>query len=409
MKKKERDKHKKDSHSLLWGLFFIVLCLPTYVIRFSFYSIPTTFFEIVLLLFFLYASALLIQKKNRSLVQSALQQYPLFYCWGALFIIIGGIAVFFAPNFLAALGIYKAYIVEPVLFAAISLVIIRSQKDVVFLCTALSLSAFFIAVTAIIQYVTGIGIPEPWNLFPDRRATSIYGYPNAVGLFLTPILCILTSIVLFEKNLSQKTTQWYLVVVLLSFFALFASRSDAGIVTSIATIIILLFFTRFRYAAILIFVLLFLCIALLSPLQEILFFQDVSGDVRRTLFVSTFSGLLQEPVTGAGLAAFPEFYDRYREPAHQELLEYAHNSVLDFWAQLGLAGLLWYLATYIGIGIFLIHSLQRKIYKNAHLIGTFLCVYGIYGLVDVPYFKNDLSILFWFFLALLINKNKKEK
>ena len=51
---------------------------------------------------------------------------------------------------------------------------------------------------------------------------------------------------------------------------------------------------------------------------------------------------------------------------------------------------------------------QREKYLALGLMSS-LIVIIIHGLVDVPYFKNDLSVIFWIFLALigLLNLNQK--
>ena len=51
--------------------------------------------------------------------------------------------------------------------------------------------------------------------------------------------------------------------------------------------------------------------------------------------------LMHRPWTGAGLASFPQVYEQYKLDKHTELLLYAHNIFLDFWAQLGILGLIW--------------------------------------------------------------------
>jgi len=52
--------------------------------------------------------------------------------------------------------------------------------------------------------------------------------------------------------------------------------------------------------------------------------------------------------------------------------------------------------------------------KNKYIILGLLCsmvVIVVHGLVDVPYFKNDLAVMFWLMIAMLSiitieNKNK---
>ncbi len=86
-----------------------------------------------------------------------------------------------------------------------------------------------------------------------------------------------------------------------------------------------------------------------------------------------------------------------------ELLLYPHNIFLNFWVELGLAGLIWLITILVGFfkRLWKIKS-KQKIVLMAGMVAIL-----VYGLVDVPYFKNDLSIIFWTILALSTVISKK--
>ncbi|NTU99155.1 hypothetical protein HGA64_04085 [Candidatus Falkowbacteria bacterium] len=102
------------------------------------------------------------------------------------------------------------------------------------------------------------------------------------------------------------------------------------------------------------------------------------------------------------------FNEKYRA-AHWQPLEiymYPHNIVLNFWTELGLVGLLLF-AWFIGKYYFSLWSLAFRL-KNAIevrpvIIGlaAAMVAFLVHGLVDVPYFKNDLAVIFWLLAALL--------
>jgi O-antigen ligase len=84
---------------------------------------------------------------------------------------------------------------------------------------------------------------------------------------------------------------------------------------------------------------------------------------------------------------------------------YPHNILLNFWVELGIAGMLlfiWIIGKYFWWGFKILKnklSLENK-YLVLGLIGA-MTVIVVHGLVDVPYFKNDLSCLFWILIAML--------
>jgi O-antigen ligase len=91
-----------------------------------------------------------------------------------------------------------------------------------------------------------------------------------------------------------------------------------------------------------------------------------------------------------------------------ERLIYPHNIALNFWTEIGFFGML----STVGILGYLFY-LGFKIYKNdilwgAGLVGT-LIVIVTHGLVDVPYFKNDLAMLFWIIAWLFFIHNTDNK
>jgi O-antigen ligase len=94
-----------------------------------------------------------------------------------------------------------------------------------------------------------------------------------------------------------------------------------------------------------------------------------------------------------------------------EIYMYPHNIFLNFWSELGLLGALlfsWIIAKFLWQSSTL--YLKEKNFLALGLCGAMLVIL-IHGLVDVPYFKNDLSVLFWILIALLgsLNLNAKTK
>ena len=368
--------------------YIILSALPTYVIRFEIFALPATLLEaMILILFFTFFF------RNRHTMRIGRWWIP---C--VLLLLASGIALFVTPDLHAGLGILKAYIVEPMLFFVV-LTHVFEQKNFGHIFIALGISVCLIASIAVFQYATGFGIPEPWNAELWRRATSVYGYPNAVGLYLAPITALF-----FAKFVHLRTGRMFaLIIICFGMLGIFVSRTEGALIAIIASAFFVITLTKYWRTAIVIFALLLLLGFSVPDIRHLLLFQDVSGDVRLALWKGTWNLLQAHPLQGAGLAGFPFVYDRFRLPSHVELLQYPHNIFLDFWVELGLLGLVWL----IGICVWYFFTGLRVLWRHtdsdpyvkiilAPMIATF-----VYGLVDVTYFKNDLAVLFWLWLAVM--------
>jgi O-antigen ligase len=106
---------------------------------------------------------------------------------------------------------------------------------------------------------------------------------------------------------------------------------------------------------------------------------------------------------GAGLSGFANAIAPYWNATHPDRFIYPHNFVLTFWSEtglLGLAGFVWIVVTGFTVGGRGWRSADQS-WRPIHL-GVVLALVAIlvHGLVDVPYFKNDLALEFWGILAL---------
>lgn len=358
----------------------IILCLPTYLIRFKILGIPFTLLEVLILgIFILF---LFIYRLNFSL-----GSYKYVVC---SFLVIGLIGAIVSVNNQAALGILKAYIIEPILFY---IVLINVKPKYNKILWSLGFSAAFIALVGLIQYITGYGIPAPWNIRGEEfRITSVYEYPNAIGLFLAPIIVLfLGNILIFKNKIFYSVA---LVALLLS--AIFFAKTEGAYLAIIASFIFLGLFTKWKKYFIAAFILGIIILMVVPSFRDVITLQDTSGDVRLALWQGTWNLLSDRPLFGAGLAGFPDLYPLYKLDKHVEILQYAHNIFLDFWVQLGILGLLWLIWAMF---TFFAQSLKRKT-KISIVAMSAMAAILVYGLVDVPYFKNDLSILFWLILGL---------
>ena len=121
------------------------------------------------------------------------------------------------------------------------------------------------------------------------------------------------------------------------------------------------------------------------------------------LWSATLQMLRQHIVFGAGLSGFADRLAPFWNANHPERFMDPHNIVLNFWVETGLLGLVafaWILVSAFAVtwrGWRSAPSYWRPIE-----LGVLLALVALvaHGLVDVPYFKNDLSLQFWALVAL---------
>jgi O-antigen ligase len=104
---------------------------------------------------------------------------------------------------------------------------------------------------------------------------------------------------------------------------------------------------------------------------------------------------------------------KYWQPV--EIYMYPHNIFLNFWSELGLVGALlfvWLILKFLllafKLSVRLARASDRRKYLSLGLMGAMIVIV-VHGLVDVPYFKNDLAVMFFIFLALLGCLNIEQK
>lgn len=383
-------------------IYFILAALPSYLIRFSLGPIPFTLLEILVLITIISFG---FSRRPFSIPHSPFS-IPIL-----LLLLAATIGVLVAPDHLAALGIWKSYFIEPILFFFVAKCVLTNDLDKQRALEALGLGALLMSIFAIVQYVSGWGIPIPWDW--QRRVTSFFPYPNAVGLYLAPIVTI-AILSLFEKTEKRKIRLYWLLVTTLGLVAIILAKTEAALVAIPASVFICLLLKawtskshvelrRPRTLAAISFGILLLAIALsITPIREKLLLQDASGLVRRSQWSETAEMLKDRWFLGAGLSGYPSALEPYHTDRQYEIFQYPHNIVLNIWSELGLLGLLAFVVlAFQTIKIFL-NSTTQRLNDSMTIIIAALLTMTIHGLVDVPYFKNDLTVMTWSLLALLL-------
>ncbi len=453
-----------------WAILLLLFALPSYLIRFDIFNLPFNLLgSMVLICFFIwlvfhtnflkflrggYCFGDL--KKNRK----ERLKYP-FGVELVLVLVVSFIAAgvaYFKPE---ALGSWRAYFFEPTLLFILILNLFQTNKKRRRIIWALALSCLLLSIYAIFQKFTGIGIEnEFWRDEATRRVTSVFPYPNALALYLGPLIMLFLG---YFGSLAKKITEskiktvealFLALVIFLSLLAVLFTGSKGALGALAVGFLVFLFFLggklRWFSYGLLIGV---LCLLIFSPgpresVVETVSLKDLSGEIRKKQWRETWEMFENESnfITGSGLHNYQEAIEPYHEPGlffnkdrdpdfrrkivifddeykaeHWQPVEiylYPHNIFLNFWTELGLLGMIlfsWIILKFFVWSVKIQKRLKGKKkeekYLTLGLMGSMIVIV-VHGLVDVPYFKNDLAIIFWVFLAILslifVKLNKKD-
>ena len=147
-------------------------------------------------------------------------------------------------------------------------------------------------------------------------------------------------------------------------------------------------------------------------MREKILLQDWSGKTRFAVWEETWTLATSSPRTvflGVGANNYPNAIAPFHTHAYLEIFQYPHQLFLNIWSESGLLGLLGFLLISIAILRRTISNSSIPQFFNSFSLPAFLALLemSIHGLVDVPYFKNDLAILAWLFIIIAMSEEKK--
>ena len=392
-----------------WWLAAIVFSLPTYLIRFKIGGIPTTFLEVNLYIFFL-VYFLFFWWPNRSALLHQYRGKVGNLIWPALLIFLGAvIGVAVSPDRRAALGLFKAYFLDPFLFTFAALSLLRSFQDISRIIWAMGLSVGVIGAVAIFQWLGFVPSPEPWISETPKRVTSLFEYPNAVSLYCLPPTGIFIGLLLFGKKKSIWWRVIILLIILLGFAAIYLAVSRGALIALLLVSFVAGLFSPYKkwvFVAVLAVILLLIgSLPMRERIAALSSRQDYSTISRIEFWRASGEMIKTDWLTGVGLSGFsPAYQTLAREKDYRQDLNliYPHNIFLNFWVTLGVfgfVGFLWALvAFFFSVKRIISHSKVAKAPAKGLLIAMAMLV--LHGLVDVPYLKNDLSLQFWTILII---------
>ncbi|MCL5795382.1 MAG: O-antigen ligase family protein, partial [Patescibacteria group bacterium] len=310
-----------------------------------------------------------------------------------LFVMAGIVSVIIAPDKREALGLFKAYIFDPILFFWVIVTNFQIKNSIKIsnfkfkiILNALILSGFFVALQAIWQKITG-------QVAADGRVLGVFGYsPNYLALYLAHLAFLAFGFVIEMKNIySNKIRLWqisYFIAFLVMLLAIWFSGSRGALAATLVSISIFFAIKYWRIikTSITLKILLYCYIVILlvggwqiikpnwtlSPDSGRI---STSNNIRWEIYKTTTKDILpvnNQWLWGVGLGN----YQNYFSEITQERVNFPewispmaltpHNIFLTIWVNLGLLGLIafvWLICLFFQFSAF---SFQSSVGKNTN-------------------------------------------
>jgi O-antigen ligase len=406
-------------------LFLLGLIIPLYVIRFQIFGIPTNVLEIAIGFVFIVFLFKFRDYKKLFKLSNYWQTQTLIF--GSL-IVLASLGVLISEDLRSSLGVWKAYFILPIL-----LIFILSQiqpKYYLSLIRGIIGSALIVAIITLAQVVVlgldGSFRPTALYALGLDKAVSQGGFANYIAMYLVPIFVLSLS----RRNIPVEL-RWFVVSVL--FIGIISTQSYAGIFAIIGVFVIWIL-TRILInyknkqelitAPVLRKYLMPISIALIILISLFGFWQfntpkfqsllDMNNrnsiTTRVQIWDTAITMIKNNTILGIGLADFQRVYsetipEKYFPP-YEWLVPEPHNLYFAFWLHLGLAGIIWLLVVLVFAISKLIKAIKSNQWESYWLSLSLLSIY-IYGILDTPFWKNDLALLFIVILYGVVGERKK--
>ncbi len=236
------------------------------------------------------------------------------------------------------------------------------------------------------------------------RLTGSFKHPNDYGSFLIAgfPLSLAGFVMAWKVKRRPSAAFWALLFIGLTYLMV-RTISRGAILSAFAAVFVFGMAFRFRWRVLggLVFVSALIWTipsTIQDRFKEIFLFQGSSPE--RLLLIDTAIRMIKaNPIFGLGLNTYSDYFPLFRPPSYKALM-YAHNSYLQMGAEMGLLGLLLYLAFVITLLVRSAHAfLNHETSEHTRLFG-FALIAGVIGILVNCLFESclqstQLRALFW--------------
>lgn len=377
------------------ALGLLAAALPLYLIRFSIGSIPTTLLELGLYTTTLgMAVRLLRERKLRAFIVEGWRAFGP-YRWPVVaFLASGLLSAVLSSSVREGLGAWKAWYFDAALFGFFIILYRRHVRS--WVIGGLAIGSSVISLWGLWEFVARHAQLQ------DGRLNSVFGTPNYHALLTVPIIVLLLGVVLRERSWRPL----FIVAIAVNLLALYFTFSYGGYVALAAGIAVIGLLSRVyrKYVAIIAGLVIVVGLSQIGT-DKFRRLGDFTGrssaHVRVQIWQASWRIIREHPLIGVGPG---NFESAYREaiphivfPPLEWLVALPHNFALATASQTGVIGSILFLWLFV--------AFFRVAWKNQTFRGPLVAAMVallVHGLVDTPYFKNDLALLFFALVVLTL-------
>ncbi|HMQ01646.1 MAG TPA: O-antigen ligase family protein [Candidatus Doudnabacteria bacterium] len=398
-----------------YGLLF--LFAPLYVWRFELAGLPTNFFMLYAIILAIGFGLYLVWQREIGEVWRAILTVPKFLRWSTgLFLLASVISLFVGGFDLAKFAQWLVLYVLPIKLAGQFYYLLKKEpnrKQVIL--NFLYLFLLGVGLVAIAQYFWLVGLPmDFWgNSEEPKRAIGYFTHPNGLALFITPLLAYLLpdfkqKIEILIDEIRGQNIGWSFVGTLGWIFggvALLLSLSRGGwlgLLLAGLMFVIIAGGKKIRFTAFVVGLIITITVVAIPNLRYrviLPFYGEKSSVARLSLWETGTKMIKDSPILGHGIHGFNYNWEKFNTDPNLDHYNFPHNFILNTWVDLGLLGLLSWLLI-VGWGLW--YSRRNRGSPYALGLMLFLIALLAHGFIDIPYFKNDLAMVFWLIFALSI-------
>ena len=386
-------------------IFSTIFLIPTYLLRFSIFGIPTNVLEILIYLSFL---SFVFEWSHIDWKKLYENYKP--YIFSIALVFIGlVISTSINQNYREGFGIIKGWFFYPLLFCFILINKMKTEKEIQNILKTFYFSAFAVSIIAFEYLFYG-------HLTYDGRLQAFYTSPNYLAMFLSPSVFIGLYLLKIQNSIRQLANKIQNFIIpatlLLITFIIYSTYSYAAWVSIALSFLIVGFITKKlnkKFIAISFLIIFFAFLTQLNnPKLKDIFSERSSFESRIMIWKSSVLMIKNNFIFGIGPGNFQNkylSYQKYFPPYLEWAVPQPHNLFLAFWLQSGIIGL----TGFIILIFYWLKNTIREILANrknslvlAVSLGIMIYIL-LHGIFDTTYWKNDLALIFW--IMFLFSKN----
>lgn len=401
---------------MLWLYASLIAAAPLYIWRFELVGLPTNFFMVYAFAVAIIGGFTIITRVSWRELWAMRKDFPPVFRWAFLAFYVASVVSLFVGGFdLAKLAQWLVLYALPMKLASQMYFYLKQEpnrKEVVLWF----IYAFLLGsgVAAVLQYFWLVGLPMDWwgNALEPKRAIGFFIHPNNLALFITPLLAYTL------PHLKVQLESWWRtgkklwtkeVLVTLAWsggaVALLLSLSRGGWLGLLIAGFVFVIFSSSKKLLGYYFALAIIAAGIVIAVPNLRyrlilpFYGEKSSVARLSLWDTGTKMIKDSPILGQGIHGFNYNWDKFNTDPNLEHYNFPHNFILNTWVDLGLLGLISWL-TIVGYGLW--YGFKNRAKPFAFGLLLFLIALLAHGLIDIPYFKNDLAMIFWLIFALAL-------